>query len=219
MTTTPVLAGSRQYGTFLTLTEMRQWLRWPNPTSASGNDPLLQRIVDMACTKIQGLVNRPVGAQTFYERHDGWSGEYIILKESPFLELVACTEWQSAGGPITLVESTPENPVDGIQINYATGLVMRTFAGYSWPRPFFPGSRNIEFTYKAGFNPVPPDLWMGTVELVKYWWENTQANASLRAGAVSEYDADQSPADIGLWPAVPNRIIDMIDDYVKVGIG
>lgn len=222
MAATPVVAGSRQYANYLTLDEVRGWLRYPNPTQATADDDNLQRVIDMACAKIQGFINRPVGAQLFWERHDGWSGEYILLKETPFLELVECVEWQSSGGPITLVESTPANPVDGVQINYATGRLMRTFAGYSWPRPFFPGSRNIEVTYRAGFNPIPGDLWIATVELVKHWWANTQQQTALRVpglSAAAEYDPEDTRDPTGLFPAMPYRIEQLLATYLKVGIG
>lgn len=216
---TAVLAGSRQYGTYLTLVEVKQWLRYPNPTQPSSTDDAnLQRVIDMACASVQNHINRPVGAQTFWERHDGWSGEYIILKETPFLELVSCIEWQSSGGPINLVESTPENPVDGIQINYATGRIMRTFAGYSWPRPFFPGSRNIEVTYKAGFNPIPGDLWMGTVELVSHWWVNTQQQSALRLPGESAKDEYEPEETSGAFAGIPYRVQAMIDPYRLPGV-
>lgn len=210
-------AGGNQYGAYLTLSEVKSWLRFPNPTAESSDDALLQRIVDACCSKIQQRLNRPVGSQECWERHDGWSGEYIFLKQSPVLELVSCIEWQSSGGPITLVESTPQNPVDGIQINYATGRIMRTFAGYSWPRPFFPGSRNIEITYRAGLNPVPPDVWMATVEWVADWWRNGIQQPGVGVALSSEVDAPE-PAQDTMWRGMPHWVADMISDYVKVGV-
>lgn len=210
------LAGARQYGTYVTLSEIKAYSQWAS-TGTSPQDPVLQRIIDMACTSLQNRIDRPIGAQKFWERHDGWSGEYIMLKETPFLELVSCTEWQSSGGPISLVESTPENPVDGIQINYGTGRIMRTFAGYSWPRPFFPGSRNIEITYMAGLNPVPPDLWLATAELVKYWWANTQQASAVRVGLRGQ-DTYDAPDTKGVFGQMPPHVEEMIEPYVKVSI-
>lgn len=214
-------AGALQYGSYLTLAEVKDYMQWSTPTAASERDVILQRYVDMACTRVQRYIGRPASSQEFKERHDGWSGEYIMLKESPFLELVSCSEWQSSGGSISLPESTPENPVDGIQIDYATGRIMRTFAGYSWPRPFFPGSRNIEVVYRAGYNPTPPDLWLATCELVVHWWRNTQqAAAKGFGGAIGGnrgYDPEQEQA--GLWQGLPYRISTILDDYRKISVG
>ena len=181
---------------------------------------MLQRYINSACAFAQGAegANRPIAPTEFTERHDGWSGEYIMLHNCPFLQLVACTEWQSSGGPISLLESTPANPIEGIQIDYATGRIMRTFAGYSWPRPFFPGSRNIEVTYVAGFNPVPPDIWEATVELVGYRWRNTQqasrTAAPQPAGSFSE-TADSQP----YAPGCPPEIQAVFQSLRRVTIG
>ena len=210
------LAGARQYANYMTLTEVKQWLRYPNPSAPNASDDAnLQRIIDHACASVQNYINRPVGAQTFYERHDGWSGEYIIVKQTPFIQLISCNEYQSSGGSISLVESTPQNPVDGIQINYATGQIMRTFAGYSWPRPFFPGHRNIEITYQAGYNPIPGDLWVATAELVSHWWRNTQQNPALRQSTTSDYDPEST---VGMFPGMPYRVEEALDPYVLPAI-
>lgn len=215
----PNPAGARQYGNFITLADARGWLQFSTPTTESSKDPQLQRVVDMACTWAQNFIGRPAGDQEFFERHDGWSGEYIMLKESPVIEVVTCQEYKSSGGTQTLPESTPTTPVTGIQIDYATGRIMRTFAGYSWPRTFFPGSRNIEVKYRAGYNPTPPDIWVATMEMVAHWWRNVFQEGGLKAagtGAANEYDPLVTTA--GLWQGVPNRIVGLLSLYRRVGI-
>lgn len=203
--------GSNRYATYIDLTEAKEWLRFTG--TATTYDPNLQRIIDMACTQIQTHIGRPAAAQTFVERHDGWSGEYIMLSQSPFLSLNYCKEWQSSGGLVLLPESTPANPVDGIQIDYSTGRLMRTFAGYSWPRPFFPGSRNIEISYVAGFNPIPADIWMATIELIAHWWNMAQVGRGSARGQ------QESDATDGLWQGMPNRIVNLINPYRLIAIG
>lgn len=216
-----VPAGDHQYGSYITLADVKDYMQWSSPTSPSERDGVMQRFVDMACTQVQRRINRPASSQEFFERHDGWSGEYILLKESPVLELVSCSEWMSSGGAVQLTESTPENPVDGVQIDYATGRIMRTFAGYSWPRPFFPGSRNIEIVYRAGFNPTPPDLWIATVELVVHWWRNAQGSAGKgfggQIGGQGGFDPESETA--GLWQGLPYRIAEILDTYRLPAIG
>lgn len=210
--------GARQYGTFITLADARGWLQWPNPTTQNKQDPQLQRVVDMACTWVQNFIGRPASDQLFQERHDGWSGEYIMLHESPIIEIVSCKEYKSSGGTQTLPESTPTNPVTGIQVDYETGRIMRTFAGYSWPRTFFPGSRNIAVEYRAGFNPTPPDIWAATSEMVAHWWRNVFQQSAERTPGVG-INNEYSPAEsTGLWAGVPNRIVDLLKPYRRVGI-
>jgi hypothetical protein len=208
------LVNSQQWATYVDMDDVKEWLQFPTNASVS-RDAALQRIIDMACEWVQNEINRPVAATQWTERHDGWSGEYILLNQYPILEVISCLEFQSSGGSLSLSESTPENPIDGFQVNYLTGQLMRTFQGYSWPRPWFPGSRNIEVTYVAGYNPIPPVLWMATVELIKHWWVNAQqASVSLH---VDDYAPSQT--EQGLWQGVPYRIIDLLAPYRRVVIG
>ena len=210
------LANSQTWTSYMDLDDVKSWLQFPANASTS-QDANLQRIVDMACEWVQNEINRPVAATSYTERHDGWSGEYIVLNYAPILQIVEATEYQSTGGPVPLPESTPDNPVDGIQVNYLTGRIMRTFAGYSWPRPFFPGSRNIEVTYVAGYNPIPPSIWTATVELIAHWWRNTQ-QASRQVLRTGDYDAGVPDSD-PLWAGVPYRVQSLLAPYRLVVIG
>lgn len=177
---------------------------------------LLQRFIDSACSTAQRGANRPFGPVEFRERHDGWSGEYIQLHYSPFLGLVKGTEYQSTGGPVNLLEAAPSSGIDGIQIDYGTSKIMRTFDG-TWPKPFFPGSRNIEITYLAGFNPVPPDVWDATVDLIAYKWRMTQESTRwFSSGGADEYGGQQTSP---LYPGIPNRIAEVFDAYRIPTIG
>ena len=210
-------AGSVQWTTYLDMPEVLAWLQFtaaPEPGSAQSG--LLQRLVDAACYIAQDIANRPLCPTTFYERHDGWSGEYIQLNYSPVVQLVQCQEWQSTGGFIQLPESTPQNPVEGVQLDYRTGQIMRVFAGYSWPRPFYPGSRNIEVTYVAGYDPVPHNVWMATVNLVAYWWRNWyQASRTFTKTPANS----NNQANVDLWPGVPNEIAQVFEAYYLHTVG
>ena len=203
--------------TFLDIIEVSEWLQFPTPPTGS-QAAMLQRVIDMACSWCTTYLNRPIAPTQYFERHDGWSGDTIMLRHYPFVQLINAIEWQSSGGPVQLLESTPANPIDGIQINYATSQLTRTFAGYSWPRPFFPGSRNVEIVYLAGFSPIPPEIWIGAAELVGYWWKNTQ-QASRTIQRASEYDQVQETSNDGLWEGVPYRITGLLDQYKKIAIG
>lgn len=175
----------------------------------------LQRLIDSACATAQTAVNRPIAPTRIQERHDGWSGDTIVLRYSPFLQLVSCVENMSTGGPITLPESTPgANGFDGVAIDYATSIITRTFAG-GWPRPFFPGLRNIEVTYVAGFNPVPADLWEATVDLAAYKWRMSQEQPRWFQSAGDEYGGAQSSL---LYPGIPNRIAETFASYRLPGV-
>lgn len=187
---------------YLDLAEVSDYLQRDAPPTGS-EQVKLQRYIDGACAQAQGPsgANRPITPTRFQERHDGWSGDTIQLRYSPFLQLISCVENMSTGGPITLPEATPgNNSFDGIAIDYATSQIVRTFAG-GWPRPYFPGLRNIEIVYIAGFNPVPPDLWEATMELVAWKWRDSQ-EAPRWFGRQEEYAGPVRQPSTVDWNAV-----------------
>lgn len=101
-------------------------------------------------------------------------------------------------------------------MDYLRGTVIRTFMGLV-QRPWFPGSRNIEITWTAGYNPLPADIKTATLELVNHWWRNTQEAVRTSPLQINGYE-EPAPTG-GLWPAVPNRITAWLEPYVQVGIG
>jgi hypothetical protein len=213
-------AGSVQWTTFLDMPEVLSWLQFTSGIATPGTEisGLLQRIIDAACWTGQDIANRPLCPTQMFNRYSGWSGEYIQLDYSPIIKIVKCQEWMSTGGFVQLPESTPENPVEGVQVNYRTGQIMRTFAGYSWPRPFFPGSRNIEVTYIAGYDPIPPNVWVATIDLVAYWFRNTYQASRTFTGNAAEYGQNQQ-ASGDLWPGIPNRIAQVFESFRLPVIG
>ena len=147
------------------------------------------------------------------------TGAYVQLPYYPVLSVQSVVEFWGSSGPHTLTEQTPasQGGQDCYQMDYLRGTVIRTFTGLV-QRPWFPGSRNIEITWTAGYNPVPMQVKIATMELVKYWWVNTQQvsrSVQIRGG---EYDAPEQ-SSMALWPAVPNRITAMLEVYEQVGIG
>ena len=93
-------------------------------------------------------------------------------------------------------------------------IITRSYLGLL-ARPFFPGLKNVEVTWVAGFNPIPRHWIMATKELVKYWWENTQTT-SRTFQPHSDYDNPEQR--YALWPAVPDHISMMFQSAIQVGI-
>jgi hypothetical protein len=209
-------AESNTWSNFLDLqADVKPWLQM-EPANQS-QDPQLQLIVDMACQWVQNWIGRPIAPTSFDRRFDGWAGwngAYIELPYYPVLEITSVTEYWGASGPHVLSEQTPTNQIDGWQCDYMRGMLTRVFPGLV-QKPWFPGSRNIEVVWTAGYNPLPADIKLATLEFVAYWWRNTQqaSRPSLRVGG--EYD---SPALAGLWAGVPGRIEELLEPYIQVGM-
>ncbi len=194
------------------------------PATDTTRDGELQDLIDAACAWAQDTLGRPIAPTTFFRRFSGWTGlngAYISLPYYPVLQTptaMTVVEYWGSSGPHTLVEQTPaaQGGSDMYTLDALRGQVIRSFMGLV-PRPWFPGLRNIEITWSAGFNPVPRHWVMATKELVKYWWVNTQQ--SSRSFVKDGEGYGQQSADYALWPAVPDRISLMFQTAIQVGIG
>lgn len=214
-------AASRVWASYLDVVDdVIPWLR------EDQNDPSLpvrlQIIVDMACQFVQNFLARPIAPTRFDQRFDGWTGwngAYLELPWYPVLEIVSVVEYWGVSGPHVLSESTPTEQVDGFQLRPTTGRVTRVFSGLV-QKPWFPGSGNIEIVWVAGFNPVPADIKVATLELCAYWWRNTQQQSATRSGTGTGPSDEYAPAtQSGLWAGIPDRIVDLLEPYLHVGIG
>lgn len=184
-------------------------------------DPQLTSITEMACTWVQNYLSKPIPPTVISRRFngsEGWQGAYIYLPYYPVLGNVAITEWWGGSGPHVLVEQTPEAQGGGemFTVNRQTGVITRTFAGLI-EKPFFPGARNVEVTWTAGYNPVPKDIRMATLQMVSYYYSNTQ-EANRMATPGSMYD-DVSPNEYSMMPAVPPLVYKLLAPYVDLRVG
>lgn len=208
------------FGAYLDLAnDVKPWLQIP--ATDTTRDNALTLITGMACNWVQKFLGGPVAATSFTRRFDGWSdwsGAYIMLPYQPVLEVVQVIEFRGTLGAFVLPESVPTAQTDGWQLVPSTGRLNRVFPG-NVQKPWFPGSRNIEISWVAGYQPVPPDIQVATLEMVAHWFRNTQQQPALRAaagGPRGEYD----PVDpAGMFAGVPDRIVDLLEPYMRVGIG
>lgn len=214
-------ASSVIYGTFLDVAkDAKPWMNIPSTNTTK--DANIELILDMACQWVSNFIGHPVQPQKFTYRFDGfsgWTGAYLNLPYTPVLEVTSVVEYWGAAGPHVLTESTPTNQTDGYQVEYSTGRLIRIFPG-NVQKPWFPGSRNIEISWTAGYNPIPADIRMATLELAKHWYDNTQMQAGIRGGVGIPMSGEYDPAATsGLFTGIPYRIIDLLETYIQVGIG
>jgi hypothetical protein len=211
-------AGSLQWATYLDLEEdVKPWIQVPFYQSTA--DYQLQLLTDMTCTWVQRKLGQPLAPTQFTRYFDGWSGfngAFLQLPYYPVLEITSVTEFWGKSGPHVLNESVPTNQVDGWQCEYLQGMLRRVFPGLV-EKPWFPGSRNIEISWTAGYNPVPADIKVATLEMISHWWRNTQQQAGRRPGGPGgEYDPEV--VAMGLWTGVPLRITTLLESYMQIGI-
>jgi hypothetical protein len=188
------------------------------PSTDVSRDQTLQMVTDGVCDWVQRELGRPIGPTRFDRRFDGgtgWNGAHIMLPYYPVLEIVSCVEYWGVSGPHNLLEQTPTNQVDGFTCSYLTGRLTRVFPGLV-QKPWFPGARNVEVTWVAGYNPVPPGLRLGMLEVIAWYWRNTQ-QSSRSFKPTGEYD---QPVTQEFWASVlPAMAKPFLDSFLQVGLG
>ena len=199
--------------------DLLPWLLAKPPIPAE-EARLMTRVGGMACTWVQNYLARAVAPTTFFRRFSGWSGlngTYIALPYYPVLEVKKVEEFWGISGPHVLTEQTPakQGTSEMFQLVPLTGMLIRTFQGLV-QRPFFPGSRNIEVTWVAGYDPIPDDIMVATLELAKHWWVNT-FQAARDITPPGEYDTMLQGGP--MFPGVPDRCRMLLAPYTQVGIG
>lgn len=185
-------------------------------TALAGN---LQLVTSMCCDWVQETLGKPIAPTTFTRRFDGgtgWNGTYLELPYYPIRQVNYVTEYWGVSGVHNLNESTPTNQVDGYQIVAEQGRLSRVFPG-NVVKPWFPGSRDIEVQWVAGYDPIPPRFRVGTLEMVAYWWRTKQQQSALSVGGgIDEYDAPFSSAEL---PGTPDAILDILFPNEQVALG
>ena len=211
------IAASQQWFNYLDLEEdVKPYLQYPQ--SDTGRDVTLQLVVDFVCQESQRIMGKPVPPTEFFRRFDGWSGwngAYIELPYYPVLEVQRVVEWWGISGPHYLTESLPENQIDGFQCEYQTGRLIRVFPGLV-QKPWFPGSRNLEVTWTAGYNPIPATFKVPALEIIKEWWQATQ-QASSSAPTPAGMEAMDQMTDT--YPGLPRRVRATFSSQSQVGMG
>jgi len=192
-----------QFESYLDLTDdVLPWLQLstePEPV----RDQKLRLVTNGICRRAQNYIARPIAPLTYFKRFSGWpgaNGAVINLPYYPVIEMIRVVEYRGQSGPYELKEQTPEHQyTESFQLEAMTGAVIRVFQGMI-QRPWFPGSKNIEITWTAGFNPVPEDIRLATLEYIKKWWGGTQQGSrSVQPAGALGYTGEVGPDMAGVW--------------------
>jgi len=201
----------------VTLGDVKVYLNYNDPTAPTTDDAALLQQLTAASDYIERTIG-PISPTGYVERFDGWDGDpELPLMHSPVLSVQSVIEQWSTGGAHNLQESVFGPGSDGYQLQGEYGYLVRVFQG-NWPRTWYPGSLNVQVTYTAGYDPVPPILQQACVELVAHWWtQGHQAAQSFSASAENGYDAvDAAPGSMAL---VPYRVADKLKLFRKPVLG
>jgi hypothetical protein len=203
----------------VTLDEVRAHLRYP--IANTQDDPALQFHIDAADDAIRKECGE-ILPHTYDDVYDG--GESAIwLNKVPIISIEGVLEnWGFASYELDNVQ--PNSTGAGSMFAYSidndeTGEITRRTAG-NVVIPFMRGKSNIRVTWTAGRLPVPPLIKLAELELIAFWWQNSQQRASQQTsqygfGATDQGEVRSGP-EAGIQSiniGIPWRIIEMIKAY------
>lgn len=203
----------------VTLDEVKNHLRYP--ISATQDDAALQFHIEAA----DDVLRKECGEilpQVYDETYDGGSTTLYTI-HTPLLSVESIQEgWGYQNFVLDYVQANTVGTSGSLYAysidNAETGQITRRTAGNTVTR-FVAGTGNIRITYTAGRQPVPALIRLAELELVAFWWQNSQERASQQSqqygfGAIDQEIPRSGGAQYtSINQGIPWRIIEMIKAY------
>jgi hypothetical protein len=207
---------SSQWASFLDLeADVKPWLQF-NDVPVPGEDEKLRMVVDDVCWWLQDYLGRPLGPTLFAKRFSVWNGNTIMLPYYPVLgSPLRVAEFWGVNGEHLLEEQTPEHQGSNemYTVDPLRGYIVRSFQGLV-PRPLFPGLRNIEVVWIAGYDPLPPPIRNAALKQVAHEWrKEQQASRGDDPRMAGEHEAEP-----GLLPYMLPEVKARLSAYSQVGL-
>lgn len=191
--------------TIVALGDVKDYLNLPAASNAHDGE-LLRMIAGV--TPVVEFITGPVIQHVYTnEMYDG-GGAFIALRHRPVLMVNQVQEYR---GPILYTLTQVQTPDQGTIYSYQWDtlgrLVRRTVGGGITSFP--PGMNQVYVTYTAGFASVPDNVRLGTLELIRVNYQQTQqAPRSQWGGGAGAVDDVPGTQMFGFF--VPNRVRELL---------
>jgi len=163
-------------------------------------DELLKSYINAASQGINEETKRELRSRTQTEFHTGDSTNVLIPYQYP---ITAVTSIHDDLGRDYAAETLIDSD-DIVVMNDRLKMTIR-LDGSVFTNGFAHGGNNIQLIYVAGFNPIPNDLRQACLELIKYWFQNTESNRSnIKTRSAGDGNIT---FEIDDWPMYTQRII------------
>lgn len=197
------------------LSDVKTYLRIPNPTAAGPDDAVLQYLMDAATQAIEREIGVVVPRTVSAERHSG--GDIMIwLRVLPVLCVQSVEEgWGYYNWELDrqTVNTQPALSLWSYSLDMPEqGLVTRRGPG-NVAYPFVCGLDNIRVDYVAGRHAVPPAARLAFLELVAFWYRNSQlrtSNAPPTAFGQLNADYARGSGESSVNLGVPESVLEML---------
>lgn len=177
---------------FVSLAEMKLYLRMPNPDLPSADDFILGEYMESAADVITGEVGEVL--QRDYDEWYAGGDSRIFLRRTPVVSISLVTEnWgftnyilspqpaDSLPAQTSLWAYSLDLPKEGMITRRSVGNIIIPFVN-----PV--GGENIRIRYTAGRDTVPGYIRHAYMELVTHWWRNSQQRSTGLGMANPQFD-------------------------------
>lgn len=181
------------------LDDAKSSLRRSWSTSTADDEDL--RLYIAAVTPVIEDIVGPVGVQEFTRTFDGSGQNAIVL---PFANISTALDTFTVSVNGVGIESTDYT------LNASAGVL--TFGGaygYSGRWPY--GRQNIEITFTAGLNPIPPNVILAAKEELRFLWQVGQQGTTRPVLGSETEDVEFTPSGF----AVPRRVIELCAPHAR----
>jgi hypothetical protein len=215
--TTYTYDGSPQWATFVDVeNDVKPWLQFSD-VPVAGEEAKLKMVTDSVCWWLQDYLGRPLGPTLFARRFSVWSGNTLMLPYYPIVSVQRVAEFWGVNGEHVLEEQTPEHQGSNemFTLDPLRGYIVRSFQGLV-PRPFFPGLRNIEVVWTAGFDPLPPPVRDAALKQIAHEWRKEQ---QASRGGAPQMAGEHGEGEPGLLPDMLPEVKARLNSLTQVGMG
>lgn len=187
----------------VSLPDVKSWLNIP--ANDRKHDNKLTTMILGVAPVVESLVGDVIVKQ-FDEWYDG-GNSWIRTRHRPIVTPISVTEFR---GPISWPLKIISDPAHGDLYSVfveTDGTITRRTAGGGW-MPFPAAPRSVHAVYTAGRTTVPENIRLGTKELIRVNYQETQEAGWQRGGGVPQADDLVGQTIMGFF--VPNRVRELL---------
>lgn len=184
------------------LAEARTHLNFGADTSHDGE---LQIFIDAADPIVEDIIG-PVTPVDRDEWYDGGYGD-IVLRHWPVTVVTTVTEYSGATPTTLTVAATPDVITSTSYVFDPETAILYRRSTWGAVR-FANGVSNVRVQYTAGRSPVPANVKLAALELIRHLYQSTQQSGRPQFGGAGE-EGPWAPAGF----AVPTRVIELLEPF------
>jgi len=137
-----------------------------------------------------------------------WAGEVVFLNETPIVELVSVSERDNPSESYTTLTTNTDFVLDS-----RLDAIFR-LNGSGGRKYFCKGIDAVKVEYKAGFENLPDDLKLATVDLVNYYMRDEYKTEKTNISFTVKTPGTSSSFNNGNLPDHIRRVLDMYRNNV-----